>query len=106
MVILQKFCLKMAHFNLIFVKIISVEKAVQVYYSGLLYSHLYYKGFINASITKTTHSQNWLLPGKSTPILSLGFLLKKKKKLFILSGDCFRCLLTSEFLMFLASLAF
>lgn len=34
--ILQKFCLKMAHFNLLFLKIISVEKAVKVYFSSML----------------------------------------------------------------------
>lgn len=58
MVILQKFCLKMAHFNLLFMKIISVEKAVKVYYSSLLGSHPYIKGFINTSIIKTPRSQN------------------------------------------------
>lgn len=58
MVILQKFCLKMAYFNSLFMKIISVEKAVKVHYSSLVGSHLYNKGFVSTSNIKIPRSQN------------------------------------------------
>lgn len=40
--ILQKFCLTMAHFNFLFMKTVSIEKAVKAYFSILCSSHSYY----------------------------------------------------------------
>lgn len=54
--ILQKFCLKMAHLNLLFMKTISIEKAVKAYFSILGSSHSYYKGFISTFIIKPSCS--------------------------------------------------
>lgn len=51
-VILQKFCSRKDCFNLLFMKVISVEKAVKVYYSGQLGSCPWSKGFMNTSILK------------------------------------------------------
>lgn len=103
MVILQKFCSRKDCFNLLFMKVISVEKAVKAYYSGQLGSCPQSKGFMNTSILKPPCPKTLTLPGKSTSG-SAYMIFFSLRFFFVLSGGIFQCLLTQFFGMLLGSL--